>query len=276
MNSEDKKLVLLVIVMSILMTAFSMYFYFHFVAKSNYVSPNQIQNNNNEKPIEIPKLESKINTDYTFTSDGCPKPNKNYEDETYLDVDQKISLLDKNYTPDDLVKFDRDLSKYPDLCIKNEVAQALKSLMVDAEKDGHTIILSSGFRDYSTQASILSASIKSGNKNANLSIAKPGYSEHQLGVAVDLTSKSIAYESATGKFKDTPESLWLEEHAYEYGFIQSYPEGKEDITGYIYEPWHYRYLGIENAEEIQKTDETINQFLKRKIDEEKEKNNNME
>lgn len=272
MNNEDKKLIFLVVVMCILMTAFSMYFYFHFVTEPTYVQPQQIQKVDNEKPVEIPKPKSKINTDYTFSSAGCPKPKKDYEDETYLNVDQKVSLLDKNYIPNDLVKFDRDLSKYPDLCIKNEAAQALKSLILDAKKDGHTIVMSSGFRSYSTQVSILAASIKSGNKNANLSIAKPGYSEHQLGVAVDLTSKSIAYESATSKFKDTPESKWLEEHAHEYGFIQSYPEGKEDITGYIYESWHYRYVGIENAEEILKTGETINQFFKRKIDEEKERN----
>ena len=81
---------------------------------------------------------------------------------------------------------------------------------------------------------------------------------------MDLTSKSIAYASAAMKFGDTKDSKWLEEHASEYGFIQSYPKGKEAITGYMYEPWHYRYVGVEDAKEIIKNNQTINEYLKEK------------
>lgn len=194
---------------------------------------------------------------------SCPKPKKDYEDESYLNVDQNVSLLDKTYIPAGLTRLDKTLSK-SEVCIKEEVAEALKVMFEDASKDGYTIVVSSGFRDYATQKSIVDRETKNGNKNVSVSVAKPGYSEHQLGVAVDLTSKSIAYASASARFGDTKESVWLEEHASEYGFVQSYPKGKQKTTGYIYEPWHYRYVGIDEAKEIIKSGQTLNEYLKEK------------
>lgn len=194
----------------------------------------------------------------------CPKPKKDYEDESYLDVGQKVGLEDKSYIPSDLVILDKNISKYSNLCIKEEVSIALDSMIADAKQENLYIIISSGFRDYDTQNSILSNNIKTGNKDATKLIAKPGHSEHQLGLAVDFTSPSIGNVSATGKFGDTAESKWLEENASKYGFIQSYPKDKEEITGYLYEPWHYRYVGIENATEIIKSGQTINEYLKEK------------
>ena len=199
------------------------------------------------------------------TTTGCPKPKKEYKDETYLDVGQDVGVSEKYYTPSDLVKLEKSMTKYKDYatCLKKDASLALGEMIKDAEKDGHTIIASSGFRSYTTQTNILKEEIKKlGAEKASLAVAKPGYSEHQLGVAVDLTSESVAYTSAAGKFEGTPEDKWLEEHASEYGFIQSYPKGKESRTGYMYEPWHYRYVGIENAKEIIKNKQTINEFLK--------------
>jgi D-alanyl-D-alanine carboxypeptidase len=137
-----------------------------------------------------------------------------------------------------------------------------------AKEDGYEIKVTSGFRSYSTQKLILENSIKLGNKNARRLIAKPGYSEHQLGVAIDLTGASIKNVSATTKFKDSVEDKWLEENAKDYGFVESYPENKEDITGYMNEDWHYRYVGIDNAKEIINKKQTINEFLKEKLEEE--------
>lgn len=194
---------------------------------------------------------------------SCPKPKKEYTDETYLDVGQDVSLEDTSYIPSDLVELGKDISK-TSVCIKSEAANALKEMFAAAKKDGYSIIVSSGFRDYYTQKSIVDRETKNGNKNVLIAVAKPGYSEHQLGVAVDLTSKSVAYASAAMKFGDTLDSVWLEEHASEYGFIQSYPRGKESVTGYMYEPWHYRYVGIDNAKEIIKNSQTINEYLKDK------------
>lgn len=207
-------------------------------------------------------------------STGCPVPKKEYEDETYLDVGQEVPLKEKYYIPSDLIKLNKDITKYKEssICLKQETADALEDLIEGAKKDSHILLVSSGFRSFTTQDNILKEEIKNlGEKHASVAVAKPGYSEHQLGVAVDLTSASISYESASGKFADTSEAEWLEEHASEYGFIQSYPTGKEKITGYMYEPWHYRYVGFENAKAIIKNGQTVNEFLKEKKELEKVK-----
>lgn len=212
---------------------------------------------NEEKKDEQKKegVEKKVSND-------CPTPKKEYTDQTYKNVGQDISLDDKTYTPSDLVELPKELSKYDNICVKKEASDAFILMSEDAKKEKLYIKVSSGFRDFSTQKGILDSNIKSGNKDATKSVAKPGYSEHQLGVAVDLTSPSVDNVSATSKFGDTKESAWLEENAYKYGFIESYPKDKEDTTGYIYEPWHYRYVGIDNALLIFESGKTINQFFK--------------
>lgn len=212
-----------------------------------------------QKALEAKKEESKKK----YALNTCPKPDKEYEDKMYLDVGQTISLGDTAYTPYDLVEINTNLSKSR-LCLKDEANTQLALLIANAKKDDRIIVVTSGFRDFDTQKNILNSNIKNGNKNAYLTIAKPGYSEHQLGVAVDLTSPSIHNKSATSAFGNTKESDWLEEHAYEYGFIQSYPKGKQDSTGYIYEPWHYRYVGIKDAMEIVKNGKAVNEYLKDK------------
>ncbi len=194
---------------------------------------------------------------------ACPQPDKEYLDYTYLDVGQTVAIPEPLYIPSDLELLDKSTST-TSICLRKEAREALGAMVAAAKKDGRTIKASSGFRSYATQKAILASNIQSGNKNATIAVAKPGYSEHQLGVAVDLTGSSIANASATIKFKDTKEDTWLEQHAHEYGFVQSYPENKLDITGYMYEAWHYRYVGIKNALEIRKSGQTINEYLKQK------------
>ena len=121
--------------------------------------------------------------------------------------------------------------------------------MVDAMKsDGlGGIYAFSGFRSYETQDRIYNNYVKTrGLKWADSYSARPGHSEHQLGLAVDVT----ATKSPSSPFETTPEYIWLNEFAYKYGFILRYPENKEIITGYAYEPWHYRYVGEELAQQI--------------------------
>lgn len=197
----------------------------------------------------------------------CPTPKKEYEDYTYLNVGQKISIPDKTYVPSDLILLDKNITT-SNICLKKDAAEALLKMINKAKEDGYEIKVTSGFRSYSTQKLILENSIKLGNKNARRLIAKPGYSEHQLGVAIDLTGASIKNVSATTKFKDSVEDKWLEENAKDYGFVESYPEKKEDITGYMNEDWHYRYVGIDNAKEIINKKQTTNEFLKEKLEEE--------
>ena len=133
-------------------------------------------------------------------------------------------------------------------------------MATDAGKEKIFIKVTSGFRSYNTQKSILEA-LKKIKTDAGKFVAKPGYSEHQIGNAIDISGASISYGSASGGFDSTIESNWLKQNAHIYGFILSYPQGKEEITGYHYEPWHYRYLGPEIANEIFSNNLTITEYL---------------
>jgi LAS superfamily LD-carboxypeptidase LdcB len=190
----------------------------------------------------------------------CPLPQKEYEDMIFLNIGQETNLPDTTYIPKNLVKLEIE-SSTKNICLIKEAKEAFDLMVKEIKKDGLTIKASSGFRSYEYQKILLENAIKNGSEDANVSIAKAGYSEHQLGTAIDITSLSINYDSASGNFYKTKESDWLKKNAYLYGFIQSYPLGKEDITGYKSEPWHYRYVGIEKAKEIKDASLTITEFL---------------
>ena len=196
-----------------------------------------------------------------LASSTCPKPTKEYEDMTLLNIGQKVGLPDITYIPKNLIEVDTLSSTKKGICLTKEAALAFSSLLIAAKKDKESLKASSGFRSYDYQKNLLANAVKSGQKDASTSIAKAGYSEHQLGTAIDITGLSTNYDSASGHFDKTPEDFWLRKNAYLYGFIQSYKEDKTDVTGYKYEPWHYRYVGIEKAKEIKDSGLTITEFL---------------
>jgi len=191
----------------------------------------------------------------------CSQPKKDYENMMFLNIGQNISLPDKTYIPSDLRELNTE-SSTKSICLIKEARDAFELMAKDALLDGYTIKASSGYRSYEYQKNLLENAIKNGKKDASVSIAKPGYSEHQLGTAIDITGKSINYSSADNSFLNSVESIWLEKNAYKYGFIMSYPLGKEDITGYKHEPWHYRYVGVDKAKEIKEKEVTITEYLK--------------
>ena len=141
-------------------------------------------------------------------------------------------------------------------------AAALEELFAGAKQAGYTLLATSGFRSYSTQKAIFERKLETmSERTANASVAKPGYSEHQTGLAMDVEGQSSLGIGLVGDFGTTPEGMWLSEHCHEYGFIIRYPEGKTDITGYIYEPWHIRYVGKEAAAEIAALDVTFEEYI---------------
>lgn len=143
-----------------------------------------------------------------------------------------------------------------------EAARALEALFQGAEQEGVILYATSGFRSYSTQKAIFDRkSQQRGEKAANASVAKPGYSEHQTGLAMDVEGHSSLGIGLVDDFGETPEGKWLAQHCHEYGFIIRYPKGKTDITGYIYEPWHIRYVGKEAAKEIFELDVTLEEYI---------------
>lgn len=146
--------------------------------------------------------------------------------------------------------------------MRPEAAAALEELFAGAMEDEIILYATSGFRSYSTQKAIFERKLeKMSERAANASVAKPGYSEHQTGLAMDVEGHSSLGSGLVEDFGETPEGIWLAEHCHEYGFIIRYPKGKTDITGYIYEPWHIRYVGKEAAAEIAALDVTFEEYI---------------
>lgn len=216
--------------------------------------------NKSYQPEGIFTVEEIIEKD-NIVSSVCPKPNKIYEDMSLLNIGQNTKLPDVTYVPKYLTELNTSSSTKKGICLTQNANDALVSIIEDAKKEGLSIKASSGFRSYEIQKIIFNNAINSGKLDTVTSIAKPGYSEHQLGTTIDISGTSINYSSATSMFGNTPESIWFKNNAHLYGFIQSYPKGKEDITGYKYEPWHYRYIGVENAKLINEQNITLTEFL---------------
>lgn len=185
------------------------------------------------------------------------------EDLTIIELVNKQYSLDETYTPDDLVTIDvPTVLENPEVNQLREVAaDALKSMFGDAEEDGIYLHARSGYRSYQTQVQLFeSYKERNGEEAANRYSAKPGQSEHQTGLVMDITSESVDFQ-LTESFGETDEGKWVKNHAHEYGFIIRYPEGAEEITGYIYEPWHLRYLGEKMATNVYESGLTYEEYL---------------
>jgi D-alanyl-D-alanine carboxypeptidase len=181
-----------------------------------------------------------------------------------LAVVNKKRNLPSTYAPDDLVIPDVPFSfsgNSPKKQMRKEAAAALENLFAAAKKDGIQLKAVSGYRSYATQKALFqsNADLK-GEEDANRTSARPGQSEHQTGLAMDVSSASANYELEP-EFGDTKEGKWLAQHAYEHGFIIRFLKGKEDITGYSYEPWHVRYVGKAAAKGITKQNVTLEEYF---------------
>lgn len=179
----------------------------------------------------------------------------------------KIHYLSPNYVPPDLIQpgipfsFNQDL---PKKLMKEEAADALTKLFQRASAEGVTLLGVSGYRSYQTQKSIFEYKANLlGEAKANRISARPGQSEHQTGLAMDITSPSV--NGLTTNFGSTPEGNWVARNAAEFGFIIRYQKGKEHITSYDYEPWHLRYVGVEVAQLITRNTITLEEYLEEPI-----------
>ncbi|MGL5674876.1 MAG: M15 family metallopeptidase [Cellulosilyticaceae bacterium] len=134
--------------------------------------------------------------------------------------------------------------------LEQTAALALESLFSAAKKDGITLAAVSGYRSYDRQAQLYNNYVKKdGQAKADTYSARPGTSEHQTGLSIDVSAPSVGYE-LTNRLGETKEGKWLAAHAHEHGFVIRYPKDKVSITGYIYEPWHIRYVGSELAQNL--------------------------
>ena len=138
----------------------------------------------------------------------------------------------------------------------NKVAfEALKDLQADANTKGYSMSIISGFRSYDRQTELYNEYVLQNGKDvADTFSAKPGHSEHQTGLAFDVGNIS-------DEFGNTEAGMWLASNSHNYGFIIRYPKGKENITGYKYEPWHIRYVGTVIAKEIYNNKLCLEEYL---------------
>ncbi len=143
-----------------------------------------------------------------------------------------------------------------------EARAAFEQMAADAKTLGFDLVAFSGFRSYEYQTTLYNNYVnRDGKEAADRYSARPGHSEHQTGLAFDIGEKSREDLWLTAEFGETPAGKWLADNAYKYGFILRYPEGKEDVTGFMYESWHFRYLGVEKATEVKKTGLTLEEYL---------------
>jgi len=168
----------------------------------------------------------------------------------------KQHCLPADYVPKDLVNIlSYGITANKDLTIRKIAVTDLKLMIDQAKKEGIELKIISAYRSYQNQKKIYNSWVeKLGLKEANRQSAAPGCSQHQLGTAADFNDLNFS-------FADTPEGMWLAKNAWQYGWVISYPFNSEDITGYVYEPWHYRYIGVNNASEMQKSKLILSQFL---------------
>lgn len=157
----------------------------------------------------------------------------------------KYNKLSSAYIPDNLVTVEAKYGRT--LQMDKEAYEAFKKMWADAQTENLHIWVRSPYRSYQTQNSLYeSYAAQDGYNEADTYSARPGYSEHQTGLAVDV----VADDNSLGNFENTKEFKWMQQNAHKYGFILRYPQGKEYLTGYVYESWHYRYVGVDIATDI--------------------------
>ena len=172
----------------------------------------------------------------------------------------KNNKLPKDYIPSELILLNNKYSienKY----LQKEVAINFEKLSEDASKLGYKIIAASAYREYEYQEILYNYYVETkGLEYADNCSARPGHSEHQTGLAVDVMGSNNDYN----KFEESNEFKWMENNAHKYGFILRYPKNKTHITGFKYEPWHYRYVGKKVATIIYNKNITLEEYLKEK------------
>ena len=190
---------------------------------------------------------------------------------TVSNGDSKLVLVNKNYAldssyaPSDLVlpnvlALGHEQNKT--IYLREEASQHLEQLFSAAEQEAGLIFLArSGYRSYETQVSLYQRYVdQNGQEAADRFSARAGHSEHQTGLAIDVTADSVNGQLTT-EFGKTAEGIWLKDNAHRFGYIIRYLEGRESETGYQYEPWHIRYVGVEAATEIYENNWILEQYL---------------
>jgi zinc D-Ala-D-Ala carboxypeptidase len=249
---------------------------------------NKVQDNENGQALEEPIQENNnIGTENSLVPESNDE-NQGGEELTLDDVffnqikevnGQRIILnpentmalvnkqfeLPETFLPNDLIRpnvsFSFGNQKIDKSLLRKEAALALEKMFSEAKQSGIEVFAVSGYRSYEYQDGLFQAEVKKvGRAKAMEAVAFPGQSEHQTGLAMDISSKSVGM-MLTEDFGASKEGIWLANNAHRFGYILRYPEGKESITGYQYEAWHFRYVGIEAASIIYKNKWTLEEYF---------------
>lgn len=179
-------------------------------------------------------------------------------DKGYGILVNKYYELESTYVPTDLVDISIKYYYGEKKKIRSEVYEAFKRMWEDAYKEGIYLIIVSAYRDYESQVKVYTDyENQKGTKYADSIAARPGFSEHQTGLSLDIYSKDSTIAST---FKNSKAYDWLTKNAHKYGFILRYPDGKKKITGFSYESWHYRYLGVDLATKVYEEGITYDEY----------------
>ena len=190
------------------------------------------------------------------TPEPTPEPTPDYPDVDTESWELRLANLNNSigeYTPElEVIENNQQFD--------TRAADALRAFMQAARDEGLSVYLSSAYRSYAEQQYLYNRKVSQvGEEVAKTIVAPPGTSEHQTGRSADITDRY--YEVKNSELENTELYKWMSAHCQEYGFIVRYPKDKEDITGIIYEPWHFRYVGVEAATYIMEHGLCLEEFL---------------
>lgn len=193
-----------------------------------------------------------IGLDKSYYEDTKKTP---YQNKDYILVNKYISMED-NYIPNHLEDLDLSYSR-SGMKLVNTAKTALEKMITAAKEEGYTIRVMSSYRSYNYQVNLYNKYVQNdGKEAADTYSARPGYSEHQTGLCIDIDDGIVNYTD----FEQSKSFKWMQENAHKYGFILRYPKDKTKITGYTYESWHYRYVGKKIASYIKKHNITFDEY----------------
>lgn len=223
------------------------------------INPPEVSDPSGETPVTPENPSVSEDPDITTTT---PAYDDSHQDADGLTVISGILLVNKNhplpadYAPDYTNGAGQSTS------LQGEAEAAAEAFLAAANAQGNSMYVLSGYRSYNVQASLFAnyAAIH-GEEKANTFSARAGQSEHQTGLSFDVGDAQHSGYNLQTSIDQFPGVQWMMQHCAEYGFILRYPEGKEDITGYQYEPWHYRYVGVEAATAIMASGLTLEEYL---------------
>ena len=183
----------------------------------------------------------------------------------YLILVNKQNYLPSDYEPEDLegLKYYAEDRSEDARFMRKTAADHFHEMVEAAREEDIDIVSTTAYRSYGFQEYLYNHYVETkGQEEADKVSAKPGSSEHQTGLVADLSTSEIDYVNGSA-FGDTAAGHWIAEHCWEYGFIVRYPDGLEGITGYTYEPWHVRYVGLVAAKEIHEENITLEEYIEK-------------